>query len=78
MERLDLSSCGITDTTLAELVAHLYKDGRPLSLQELCLSFNSIGNAGLQHVAAMLSRKHCTLSSLGVQFNDFDSLECIE
>lgn len=70
LESLDLSSCHVTDCTLAALLRSL-KEGSNKTLKRLFLSFNAFGNAGAKFIADMMlggSR----LSTLSVQFNAFD------
>ncbi|XP_076836832.1 NLR family CARD domain-containing protein 3-like, partial [Brachyhypopomus gauderio] len=63
LEKLDLSSCSITEEDCAALCSAL-RSNPSSHLRELNLSYNIPGDSGVKQLSALLENPHCTLEKL--------------
>jgi Ran GTPase-activating protein (RanGAP) involved in mRNA processing and transport len=72
LERVDLSSCRISDTFMETICESFSGSNSRLVLKDFILSCNEISNAGMAHLATILERVPNNLTRVDLQSNPFD------
>ncbi|XP_051521526.1 NACHT, LRR and PYD domains-containing protein 3-like [Myxocyprinus asiaticus] len=65
LECLKIKSCGVTEAGCVFLSSAL--NSNPLHLRELDLSWNNLGDSGVQHLSTVMEKAHCALEILKLE-----------